>query len=139
MAATEGPKPGVVALRAVVRGRVQGVGFRDFVWRRAAFLGLVGTGIPLLPFKRLPFGLDFRGWIGGYSSLIMSWHTWLAIAFIFLPSIVFLVGWLGRRGELQDERQRGIGRSEPFRPASWANVFNRVKRVHVWVTIVMAS
>jgi acylphosphatase len=30
------------ALRAVVRGRVQGVGFRDFVWRRARFLGLTG-------------------------------------------------------------------------------------------------
>ncbi len=30
------------ALRAIVRGRVQGVGFRDFVWRRARFLGLVG-------------------------------------------------------------------------------------------------
>jgi acylphosphatase len=30
------------SLRAVVRGRVQGVGFRDFVWRRARFLGLTG-------------------------------------------------------------------------------------------------
>lgn len=29
-------------LRAVVRGRVQGVGFRDFVWRRARFLGVFG-------------------------------------------------------------------------------------------------
>ncbi|MDT7942998.1 MAG: acylphosphatase [Dehalococcoidia bacterium] len=33
---------GKAALRAIVRGRVQGVGFRDFVWRRARFLGLVG-------------------------------------------------------------------------------------------------
>ena len=29
-------------LDAVVHGRVQGVGFRVFVWRRAAALGLVG-------------------------------------------------------------------------------------------------
>lgn len=36
------PTAGATALRAVVRGRVQGVGFRDFVWRQAAFLGLVG-------------------------------------------------------------------------------------------------
>ena len=33
---------GVVALRAVVRGRVQGVGFRDFVEVRARTLGLAG-------------------------------------------------------------------------------------------------
>lgn len=32
----------VVALRAVVRGRVQGVGFRDYVYRRARFLRLNG-------------------------------------------------------------------------------------------------
>jgi len=32
----------VASLRAIVRGRVQGVGFRDFVWRRARFLGLSG-------------------------------------------------------------------------------------------------
>ncbi len=32
----------VASLRATVRGRVQGVGFRDFVWRRARFLGLRG-------------------------------------------------------------------------------------------------
>lgn len=31
-----------VSLRAVVRGRVQGVGFRDFVYTRARFLGLTG-------------------------------------------------------------------------------------------------
>jgi len=30
------------ALRAVVRGRVQGVGFRDYVYTRARFLGLRG-------------------------------------------------------------------------------------------------
>ncbi len=30
------------ALRAVVRGRVQGVGFRDYVLVRARFLGLTG-------------------------------------------------------------------------------------------------
>jgi acylphosphatase len=32
----------VHALRAVVRGRVQGVGFRDYVFTRARFLGLTG-------------------------------------------------------------------------------------------------
>ncbi|MCS7275961.1 MAG: acylphosphatase [Dehalococcoidia bacterium] len=32
----------MASLRAIVRGRVQGVGFRDFVWRRARFLGLSG-------------------------------------------------------------------------------------------------
>ena len=30
------------ALRAVVRGRVQGIGFRDYVLTRASFLGLTG-------------------------------------------------------------------------------------------------
>ena len=30
------------SLRAVVRGRVQGVGYRDFVYMRARFLGLCG-------------------------------------------------------------------------------------------------
>lgn len=33
---------GLLSLRAVVRGRVQGVGFRDFVYTRARFLGLTG-------------------------------------------------------------------------------------------------
>ena len=32
----------VVALRAVVRGRVQGVGFREFVLNRARFLAVSG-------------------------------------------------------------------------------------------------
>ena len=32
----------VCALRAVVRGRVQGIGFRDYVLVRARFLGLTG-------------------------------------------------------------------------------------------------
>ncbi len=31
-----------VALRAVVHGRVQGIGFRDYVLARARFLGLAG-------------------------------------------------------------------------------------------------
>ncbi len=34
------PRP--AALRAIVRGRVQGVGFRDYVLTRARFLGLGG-------------------------------------------------------------------------------------------------
>lgn len=29
-------------LQAIVRGRVQGVGFREFVWRRASILGVTG-------------------------------------------------------------------------------------------------
>ncbi len=32
----------LAALRAVVRGRVQGIGFRDYVLNRAGFLGLTG-------------------------------------------------------------------------------------------------
>ncbi len=35
-------EPRLAALRAVVRGRVQGVGFRDYVLTRARFLGLGG-------------------------------------------------------------------------------------------------
>src|SRR3972149_240154 len=35
-------EPGLAALRAVVRGRVQGIGFRDYVYTRARFLGLSG-------------------------------------------------------------------------------------------------
>lgn len=35
-------EPGIAALRAVVRGRVQGIGFRDYVLTRARFLGLAG-------------------------------------------------------------------------------------------------
>ncbi|MBI2913811.1 MAG: acylphosphatase [Chloroflexi bacterium] len=36
------PRGEAAALRAVVRGRVQGVGFRDYVYTRARFLGLTG-------------------------------------------------------------------------------------------------
>ena len=36
------PDQNAVSLRAVVRGHVQGVGFRDFVYTRARFLGLTG-------------------------------------------------------------------------------------------------
>ncbi|MBI1884885.1 MAG: acylphosphatase [Chloroflexi bacterium] len=32
----------MASLRALVRGRVQAVGFRDYVYRRARFLGLTG-------------------------------------------------------------------------------------------------
>lgn len=35
-------KEASVSLRALVRGRVQGVGFREFVYGRARFLGLTG-------------------------------------------------------------------------------------------------
>ncbi len=34
--------PKSLSLRAIVRGHVQGVGFRDFVYTRARFLGLRG-------------------------------------------------------------------------------------------------
>jgi acylphosphatase len=37
-----GEPPAAERLRAVVRGRVQGVGFREFTRRRAAALGLSG-------------------------------------------------------------------------------------------------
>jgi acylphosphatase len=36
------PEPEPTALRAVVRGRVQGVGFREFVLNRARFLAVSG-------------------------------------------------------------------------------------------------
>jgi acylphosphatase len=36
------PEPDPTALRAVVRGRVQGVGFREFVLNRARFLAVSG-------------------------------------------------------------------------------------------------
>ncbi len=36
------PDQDSASLRAVVRGRVQGVGFRDYVYTRARFLGLTG-------------------------------------------------------------------------------------------------
>ncbi len=32
----------LTAVRAIVRGRVQGIGFRDYVLTRAGFLGLTG-------------------------------------------------------------------------------------------------
>ncbi len=32
----------LAAVRAIVRGRVQGIGFRDYVVNRAGFLGLTG-------------------------------------------------------------------------------------------------
>ena len=35
-------EPSLAALRAVVRGRVQGIGFREYVLTRARFLGLSG-------------------------------------------------------------------------------------------------
>ena len=35
-------EPDLASLRAVVRGRVQGVGFRDYVYTRARFLRLDG-------------------------------------------------------------------------------------------------
>lgn len=35
-------EPGAAALRAIVRGRVQGIGFRDHVLTRARFLRLAG-------------------------------------------------------------------------------------------------
>jgi acylphosphatase len=42
MTAPESPLTTEASLRVVVRGRVQGIGFRDFVYMRARFLGLRG-------------------------------------------------------------------------------------------------
>ena len=42
MSEPESPSTVEASLRVVVRGRVQGVGFRDFVYMRARFLGLRG-------------------------------------------------------------------------------------------------
>ena len=48
-------EPQYVALRAVVRGRVQGIGFRDYVLTRARFLGLTGY------VRNLPDGRSVEG------------------------------------------------------------------------------
>ncbi len=42
MSETRESPTAVVSLHAIVRGRVQGVNFRDFVYRRAISLGLTG-------------------------------------------------------------------------------------------------
>ena len=42
MSDPESPSKVEASLRVVVRGRVQGVGFREFVYTRARFLGLRG-------------------------------------------------------------------------------------------------
>ena len=42
MSETPESSTAVVSLHAVVKGRVQGVNFRDFVYRRAISLGLTG-------------------------------------------------------------------------------------------------
>ena len=42
MSEPESPSTVEASLRVVVRGRVQGVGYRDFVYMRARFLGLRG-------------------------------------------------------------------------------------------------
>lgn len=42
MSETLEPSTDVISLRAIVTGRVQGVNFRDFVYRRAISLGLTG-------------------------------------------------------------------------------------------------
>ncbi len=42
MSDPESPSTTEASLRVVVRGRVQGVGYRDFVYMRARFLGLRG-------------------------------------------------------------------------------------------------
>jgi acylphosphatase len=42
MSEPESPSTVEASLHAVVRGRVQGVGFREFVYMRARFLGLRG-------------------------------------------------------------------------------------------------
>ncbi len=105
----------------------------------AAFLGLVGTGIFLLPFRRLPFGLDFRGWIGGYSNVIISWHNWIAIIFLCLPAAILLVSWFASRDGPKDEGARTAGWGEIFPTLSQASGLNLAKKVHVWVTILVAS
>src|SRR3990172_10892270 len=49
------PEPAPTALRAVVRGRVQGVGFREFVLNRARFLAVSGY------VRNLPDGRSLEG------------------------------------------------------------------------------
>lgn len=39
---TQGNSPDIVSLKATASGKVQGVGFRDFIRRRAMELGVVG-------------------------------------------------------------------------------------------------
>src|SRR3989304_2552776 len=66
------PDQDSASLRAVLRGRVQGVGFRDYVYTRARFLGLTGYvrnlpdgpspgGIPEGTPPPTPF-CDLAGW-----------------------------------------------------------------------------
>ena len=64
------PKPTAAAFRAVVSGRVQGVGFRLSARERAARLGLSGW------VRNLPNG-DVETWAEGAPAGLAAYRSWL--------------------------------------------------------------
>lgn len=102
-----------------------------------AFLGLMGTGILLLPFGWQPFNLRER--IGGYSRMLLHWHNWLAIAFIGIPAVLLLAYLIQRRGRASEERKSGREAKEMSRNVSRVRRINLAKRGHLIWSIGMAS
>lgn len=102
-----------------------------------AFLGLMGTGLLLLPFGWQPFNLRER--IGGYSRMLLHWHNWLAIAFIVIPTLLLLAFLVERRREASKERMGASGPGEVSRNISRARGLNLAKRGHLIWTIGMAT
>lgn len=104
-----------------------------------AFLGLMGTGFLLLPYGWQPFEVHPRERIGGYSFMLRDWHEWLAIAFIVIPTLLFLVFLVERRREASKERKGASGPGEVSRNISRARGLNLAKRGHLIWTIGMAT